>query len=60
MYSVSRIDQKRMVDVVKAIKFAMHYKGTGGSDTVPIFEGPVTRGWLCDQLGGQRPEPPGG
>ncbi len=55
MYSVSRIDQKRMVDVVKAIKFAMHYKGTGGSDTVPIFEGPVTEGGCVTNLGDSAP-----
>ncbi len=41
MYAVSRVDQKRMIDVVKSIKFAMHFKGTGGSDQMPIFEGPL-------------------
>jgi chemotaxis protein MotB len=55
MYSVSRVDQKRMTDVVKAIKFAMHYKGTGGSDQLPIFEGPVTEGGCVTNLGDQRP-----
>lgn len=55
MYSVSKVDQKRMVDVVKAIKFAMHYKGTGGSDQMPIFEGPVTEGGCVSSLGEDRP-----
>jgi len=30
------------VEVVKSVKFAMHFKGTGGSDQLPIFEGPVS------------------
>jgi chemotaxis protein MotB len=44
MYSTSRIDNKRMVDVVKSIKFAMHFKGQGGVDAMPIFEGPASEG----------------
>jgi len=55
MYAVSRVDQKRMIDVVKAIKFAMHYKGTGGSDQMPIFEGPVTEGGCVSSLGEEKP-----
>jgi chemotaxis protein MotB len=55
MYSVSRVDQKRMIDVVKAVKFAMHYKGTGGSDQMPIFEGPVTEGGCVSSLGEEKP-----
>ncbi len=44
MYSVSRIDNKRMIDVVKSIKFAMHFKGQGGVDAMPIFDGPASEG----------------
>ena len=44
MYSTSRIDNKRMVDAVKSIKFAMHFKGEGGVDTMPIFDGPASEG----------------
>lgn len=44
MYSTSRIDNKRMVDVVKSIKFAMHFKGQGGVDSMPIFDGPASEG----------------
>ena len=51
MYSVSRIDQKRMVEVVKSVKFAMHFKGTGGSDQLPIFEGPVSEGGCVTNMG---------
>ena len=44
LYSTSRIDNKRMVDVVKSIKFAMHFKGQGGVDAMPIFDGPASEG----------------
>ena len=55
MYSVSRVDQKRMIDVVKAIKFAMHFKGTGGADQIPIFEGPISEGGCVTNMGEERP-----
>jgi len=44
LYSTSRIDNKRMTDVVKSIKFAMHFKGQGGVDAMPIFDGPASEG----------------
>ena len=44
MYAVSRVDNKRMVDVVKSIKFAMHFKGQGGVEAMPIFDGPASEG----------------
>lgn len=50
MYSVSRIDNKRMVDVVKSIKFAMHFKGQGGVDAMPIFDGPASEGGCMANL----------
>lgn len=42
MYSTSRQDQKKLVQVAEAIKFAMHFKGTGGIRELPIFKGPPT------------------
>jgi chemotaxis protein MotB len=36
-----------MVQVVQSIKFAMHFKGTGGIDKMNLFEGPPTEGGLC-------------
>lgn len=50
MYSVSRIDNKRMIDVVKSIKFAMHFKGQGGVDAMPIFDGPASEGGCMANL----------
>jgi chemotaxis protein MotB len=50
MYSVSRIDNKRMNEVVKSIKFAMHFKGQGGVDAMPIFDGPASEGGCMANL----------
>jgi chemotaxis protein MotB len=50
MYAVSRVDNKRMIDVVKSIKFAMHYKGQGGVDAMPIFDGPASEGGCMANL----------
>lgn len=50
MYSVSRVDHKRMIDVVKSIKFAMHFKGQGGVDAMPIFDGPASEGGCMANL----------
>jgi chemotaxis protein MotB len=55
MYSVSRIDNKRMVDVVKSIKFAMHFKGEGGVESMPIFEGPASEGGCASNVGTDAP-----
>jgi chemotaxis protein MotB len=50
LYSTSRIDNKRMIDVMKSIKFAMHFKGEGGVDTMPIFDGPASEGGCMANL----------
>lgn len=42
MYATSRVDRKKTIDVEKSIKFAMHFKGTGGIKELPIFHGPPT------------------
>lgn len=42
LYATSRIDNKKLVDLEKAIKFAMHFKGEGGIGEPPIFKGPPT------------------
>ncbi len=40
MYAVSEVDAQRMKDVVGAIRFAMHFEGTGGVGEPMIFSGP--------------------
>jgi len=44
MYSVSRVDNKRLVQAAESIKWAMHYSGTGGTGALPIFDGPPSEG----------------
>jgi chemotaxis protein MotB len=58
MYSVSKVDNKRLAQVVHAIKFAMHFKGTGGVEALPIFEGPPSEGGCVAQTGtGEKVKP---
>jgi len=47
LYATSRVDNKKMVQVVNSIKFAMHFKGSGGIDVRNRFEGPPTEGGRC-------------
>jgi chemotaxis protein MotB len=44
LYSVSRIDNKRMAAAAKSIQWAMHYAGTGGTGHLQIFDGPASEG----------------
>lgn len=44
MYAVSRVDVKKAEVAQKAIRWATHYEGTGGTGAPPIFETPVTPG----------------
>ncbi|MBC8133263.1 MAG: flagellar motor protein MotB [Deltaproteobacteria bacterium] len=47
LYSTSKVDQKKLVQVTESIKFAMHFKGTGGIEFRNRFEGPPTEGGRC-------------
>ena len=40
MYAVSAVDQKRVVEIERAVRFAMHFQGTGGLAEMPLFKGP--------------------
>ncbi len=44
MYAVSRVDNKRLIQAAESIRWAMHYSGTGGTNALPIFEGPPSEG----------------
>jgi chemotaxis protein MotB len=44
LYSVSRVDNKRMQQAANSIRWAMHYAGTGGTGALPIFDGPPSEG----------------
>jgi len=47
LYATSRVDQKKLVQVTQSIKFAMHFKGSGGIEYRNLFEGPPTEGGRC-------------
>ena len=44
LYSVSRVDNKRLTQAAASIRWAMHYAGTGGTGALPIFDGPASEG----------------
>jgi chemotaxis protein MotB len=44
MYSVSKVDNKRLIQASDSIRWAMHFSGTGGTGALPIFDGPPTEG----------------
>ena len=47
LYATSRVDKQKLVQVSQSIKFAMHFKGTGGIEFRNRFEGPPTEGGRC-------------
>ncbi len=42
MYSVSRVDNKRLSQAAASIKWALHFSGTGGVGQMPIFDQPAS------------------
>ena len=44
LYSVSRVDNKKMQQAAQSIQWAMHFGGTGGTGALPIFDGPSSNG----------------
>lgn len=44
MYSVSRVDNKKLAKAASSVQWALHYSGTGGVGAMPIFEGPPSEG----------------
>ncbi len=51
MYSVSRVDNKRLSQASQAIRWALHFSGTGGISQMPIFEGPPSEGGCSVNMG---------
>jgi chemotaxis protein MotB len=54
MYSVSRVDNRKLQQVAEGIRWAMHFEGTGGVGQLPIFEGPPSEGGGIASLAGSR------
>ncbi|HTP52422.1 MAG TPA: flagellar motor protein MotB [Anaeromyxobacteraceae bacterium] len=44
MYSVSRVDNKKLTQAVQGIRWALHTAGNGGTGALPLFEGPPSEG----------------
>ena len=57
LYATSRVDKQKLVQVVDSIKFAMHFKGTGGIEVRNIYEGPPTEGGRCKSQKGTEQRP---
>ena len=57
MYSVSRVDNKRLSQATESIKWALHMSGTGGVGKLPLFDGPPSEGGnvLSAPAGGPSP-----
>ena len=51
MYSVSRVDNKKLVQTANSIKWALHFSGTGGVNALPIFDGPPSEGGCAANTG---------
>lgn len=56
MYSVSRVDNRRLSQAANAIKWALHNSGTGGNAQLPIFDGPAANSPI--EMGGSAMTPP--
>lgn len=50
MYAVSRVDTKRVAQAEQSVRFAMHFKGTGGVGELPVFQGPPSEGGCVSGL----------
>jgi chemotaxis protein MotB len=57
MYSVSRVDNKKLQQTATSLRWAMHFEGTGGSGAPPIFEGPVMGGGCPADVGAGKKSP---
>jgi chemotaxis protein MotB len=57
MYSVSRVDNRRLTQAANSIKWALHFAGAGGNGQMPIFDAPATE-TLVDMGRGSSTPPP--
>jgi chemotaxis protein MotB len=52
LYSVSRVDQKRVVQAEQSMRWAMHFSGEGGVSKMAMFDGPPSEGGLILNMSG--------
>ena len=57
LYSVSRVDNKRLSQAANSIRWALHYDGTGGVGQMPVFDGPAAAGGNVLESSGAGPAP---
>ncbi len=51
MYSISRVDNKKVMQAAQSVQWALHFSGTGGVGAMPIFEGPPSEGGCAANTG---------
>ena len=51
LYSVSRVDNKKMQQASASIQWALNYSGTGGVGSIPILDGPPSEGGCSANIG---------
>src|SRR3954462_5380126 len=51
MYSISRVDNKKVIQGATSGQWALHYHGTRGVGAMPIFEGPPSEGGCAANTG---------
>jgi len=54
MYSVSRVDNKKLSQVAESVRWAMHMEGTGGVTRMNLFEGPPSEGGTVVGMSGSK------
>ena len=57
MYSVSRVDNKKLAQAAESVRWALHMSGTGGTGALPIFDGPPSEGGCKVAPGGSSGSP---
>ena len=57
LYSISRVDNKRLAQASESIRWAMHFGGTGGTGALPLFDGPASEGGGPAMRSGQQQQP---
>jgi chemotaxis protein MotB len=54
MYSVSKVDNKKLSQVAESVRWAMHMEGNGGITRLNLFEGPPSEGGSIAGMAGSK------
>lgn len=58
MYSVSKVDNKKLSEVAASVRWAMHMAGNGGVTRLNLVDGPPSEGGTIIGMAGARPATP--